>query len=125
MAKDRQEAQAQKATVRNGYHKHYIVRPYPLTLNRQFPREENNFPFCGFPEPHYEKEKGIWVLTLDIFNNCQLQKKEAFTPIGRDQSTQYWTHLTKSNIFGILFDKDYRKLRLYFHYVPYYVQQQL
>jgi len=49
------------------------------------------------------KEKGIWVSGLEIFNDCQLLEKDAFTLVEKDQSTQDWTHLVESNFFGILF----------------------
>lgn len=69
VTKDRQEAHAWKATVRKGYPKHYIVRSYPHTCNGLFLWEGDNFPFYGFPEPRYIKNKGILVATLEVFND--------------------------------------------------------
>jgi len=70
MTKANQEAYAQKTATRKGYPKHYTVKLYPHTLNGQFLREGDNFPFDGCPEPHYIKEKGILVSRLEVFNDC-------------------------------------------------------
>ncbi|KAJ8422386.1 hypothetical protein Cgig2_024804 [Carnegiea gigantea] len=99
----------QKTTARREYLKNCTIGPYPLTLNGQFLREGDNFPFYGFPEPCYIKEKGPVVLGLEIFNDYHLLGEEVFTVETKEKSTKDWVDLAGGNIFGMLFGQGYRK----------------
>jgi len=67
-----------------------MFRPYPLTLNGQFLREGDNFPFYGFLEPCYIKEKGFLLSGLEIFNDYRLLEEEVFTVEKKELSTNEW-----------------------------------
>ena len=72
-------------------------------------RKGDNFPFYGFPEPCYIKEKTLLVLGLEIFNNYHRFDEEVFTSKKNKQSTKHWADLVESNIFGMLFGQGYMK----------------
>ena len=88
VTKVRQKAQARKAIAKKGYLNHFTIRSYTNTLNGEFLREGDNFPFFNFLEPCHIKEKGILVSVLKVFNHCQLLEKEAFIIVKDDKSTQ-------------------------------------
>jgi len=75
-------------TIKKGYWKDDIVKSYLYTLNGQFLHKGNNFPFYGFPGAHYIKDKGIWVLRLEVFSDRQLLEEEGLNSKGKDQSTK-------------------------------------
>jgi len=65
-----------------GRPKNCTIRPYPVTLIGRFLCNGDNFPFYGFLEPCYIKEKGILVSGLEIVTiatcwkkKCLLQRK--------------------------------------------------
>ncbi|XP_074312199.1 uncharacterized protein LOC141647769 [Silene latifolia] len=94
----------EKAAKRDNRPTSQTIGAYPHTLNGQFVKEGDYFPYFNFPEPFFVEKTKQKVPGFEIFEDCHFY--EEAPPLPLKMPTKDWIPNTNNNAFGLLFGQE-------------------